>query len=75
MADMKTRMRKEIDTAELNARLRRWRELHADPAKREALYRKKIPEWVAQSMAFENQPVSIERLKTLLKNRKKDKAG
>lgn len=68
---MKTRTRKGIDTADLNARLRRWRELHNTPEKRAALFREKIPEWVAQSMAFENQPVSIERVKTLLKNRGK----
>lgn len=66
MADMKTRTRKEIDTAELNARLRRWREQYNTPEKLAEAHRKAILERVVESMAFENQPVSIERLKILL---------
>ena len=68
---MKTKAHKEIDVAELNARLRRWRERHNTPEKLAEAHRKVALERVAESMAFENQPVSIERLKTLLKTRPK----
>lgn len=72
---MKTRTRKGIDTADLNARLRRWRELHNTPEKRAEAHRRVILARVAESMAFENQPVSIERLKILLDEEGKKAKG
>jgi hypothetical protein len=60
-----------LDLKKLVAKLRQWQKRHADPAKRAMLYRRKILDWVVQSMAFENEPVSMVRLKTLLRNRKK----
>lgn len=54
-----------IDLAEAEARLTQWRSRHNTPAKVAAAYRKVLLERVSQSMAFENQPVSMERLKTL----------
>jgi hypothetical protein len=59
-----------LNIKKLDAKLRQWQRLHADPAKRATLYRRKILDWVVQSMAFENEPVSMARLKVLLKNRK-----
>ena len=52
--------------AVLNAKLRRWQKRHATPEKVAAAHRKVLLERVSQSMAFENQPVSTDRLKTLL---------
>ena len=57
-----------LDT--LDTKLRRWQKQHADPVKLSALYRRKIPDWVIQSMAFENEPVSLDRLKALLKKKR-----
>jgi len=71
---MKTQARHR-DMKELDAKLHRWQKKHADPAKRAMLYRRKILDWVVQSMAFESEPVSMARLKTLLKNRKKALSG
>ena len=59
-----------LDMKKLDAKLRQWQKQHADPAKRAALYRRKILDWVVQSMEFENEPVSMARLKSLLKERK-----
>ncbi len=56
-----------IDLAKLDAKLRAWQKRHADPADRATLYRRKVLHWVVQSMAFENEPVSMARLKVLLK--------
>jgi len=63
-----------LDLKRADAKLRQWRKRYADPAKRATLYRKKILDWVVQSMAFENEPVSMDRLKTLLKE-KEQRAG
>ena len=54
-----------IDLAQAEARLQRWRKQHNTPAKVAAAHRKVLLERVSQSMAFENQPVSTDRLKTL----------
>jgi len=54
-----------IDLAQANARLKQWRAQHNTPAKVAAAHRKVLLERVSQSMAFENQPVSTERLKAL----------
>lgn len=63
-----------MDLAELNAKLWVWQKRHDTPEKVAAAHRKVLLERVVQSMAFENQAVSIERLKTLLKTRKKKRA-
>jgi hypothetical protein len=50
--------------------LQKWQRKHDTPAKVAAAHRKVLLERVSQSMAFENQPVSTERLKTLLMGRR-----
>ena len=54
-----------IDLAQAEARLKQWRSQHNTPAKVAAEHRKVLLERVSQSMAFENQPVSTDRLKIL----------
>ena len=54
-----------IDLAQAEALLTQWRTQHNTPAKVAAAHRKVLLERVSQSMAFENQPVSTDRLKTL----------
>jgi hypothetical protein len=54
-----------INADELDAKLRVWREEHNTPEKVAATHRKVLLDRVVQSMAFENQPLSMERLKTL----------
>jgi hypothetical protein len=51
--------------AKVAAAHRQWRSLHNTPAKVAAAHRKVLLERVSQSMAFENQPVSTDRLKAL----------
>ena len=53
------------DLAKADSKLRAWRTRHNTPAKVAAAHRKVLLERVSQSMAFENQPVSTDRLKTL----------
>jgi hypothetical protein len=59
-----------LDLTKLDAKLRAWRKKYNTPAKIAALHRKAILKHVVQSMAFENEPVSMVRLKALLKNHK-----
>ena len=59
-----------IDLAQAEARLQQWRSRHNTPAKVAAAHRKVLLERVSQSMAFENQPVGTDRLKTLTANPK-----
>ncbi len=54
-----------IDLAQADALLQQWRSRHNTPAKVAAAHRKVLLERVSQSMAFENQPISMDRLKTL----------
>ena len=54
-----------IDLAQAEALLTQWRSRHNTSAKVAAAHRKVLLERVSQSMAFENQPVSTDRLKTL----------
>ncbi len=61
---------KAIDLAKLNAKLRKWQKRHETPEKVAAEHRKVLLERVVQSMAFENEAVSMARLKTLLKTKK-----
>lgn len=51
---------------ELDAKLRAWREEYNTPDKVAATHRKVLLDRVLQSMAFENQPISMERLKVLV---------
>jgi hypothetical protein len=62
---MKTAANRALNIETVNAKLRAWRKRHNTPAKVAAAHRKVLLERVSQSMAFENQPVSMERLKTL----------
>ena len=54
-----------IDLVQAEARLQQWRSQHNTLAKVAAAHRKVLLERVSQSMAFENQPVSTDRLKIL----------
>jgi hypothetical protein len=54
-----------MDLVKADGKLRAWRKCHNTPAKVAAVHRKVLRERVSQSMAFENQPVSTDRLKTL----------
>jgi hypothetical protein len=58
-----------IDLAKADAKLRAWRKKYDTPEKVAALHRKAIHKHVVQSMAFEGQPVSMTRLKALLKEK------
>ncbi|MBI5197981.1 MAG: hypothetical protein HZA19_05160 [Nitrospirae bacterium] len=68
---MKTKKFQTIDLAKLNDKLRAWQKRHDTPEKVAAAHRKVLLERVVQSMAFENEPVSMTRLKILLKRKKK----
>jgi len=54
----------------LDAKLRRWQKRHDTPEKVGAAHRKVLLQRVVESMAFENEPVSMARLKALLKKQK-----
>jgi hypothetical protein len=54
-----------LDLVKADRKLRAWRKRHSTPVKVAAAHRKVLLERVSQSMAFENQPVSTDRLKTL----------
>ena len=54
-----------IDPVQVDVLLQQWRSVHNTPEKVAAAHRKVLPGRVCQSMAFENQPVSMNRLKTL----------
>lgn len=70
MAPMKSRPPQPLDIKELDAKLRQWQKRHDTPEKVAAAHRKVLLERVVQSMAFENEPVSMARLKTILKTLK-----
>ena len=54
-----------IDPTLADVRLKQWRKKHNTPAKVVAAHRMALLERVSQSMAFENQPISMDRLKAL----------
>ena len=60
----------DIDLARAVGKLRAWRKKYDTPEKIAALHRKAILQHVVQSMDFEGQPVSMARLKALLKRKK-----
>jgi hypothetical protein len=47
--------------------VRRWRASHATPAAQRAAYLRSVPKQVAESMAFEGEPVDLEILEDHLK--------
>jgi hypothetical protein len=59
------------DLSAADVKLRAWRKKYDTPEKVRAAHRKVLLERVSQSMAFEGQPVSIVRLKILLKQKAK----
>ena len=54
-----------LNLAKADSKLRAWRKRHNTPVKVAAAHQNVLLERVSQSMAFENQPVSMDRLKTL----------
>jgi hypothetical protein len=52
------------------AKLQQWQEQHDTVRRVAAAHRKVVLERVVESMAFENEPVSMARLKSLLKGRR-----
>ncbi|MDN5941463.1 MAG: Fic family protein [Nitrospira sp.] len=56
----------QIELPQADVRLARWRHLQNTPEKLAAWYRQVVLERVAESMAFENQPVDLERLRKLI---------
>jgi len=58
-----------IDLVKADAKLRAWRRKYNTPEKVAALHRKAILKHVVQSMNFEGQPVSMTRLRALLKQK------
>ena len=54
-----------MNTDAPDAKLRAWREEHNTPEKVAATHRKVLLDRVVQSMAFENQSVSMKSLKTM----------
>ena len=63
---MKVKADGTLDLVKADSKLRAWRKCHNTPAKVAAAHRKVLLERVSQSTAFENQPVSMDRLKTLM---------
>jgi hypothetical protein len=55
------------DLAKIDAKLRQWRRRHNTPEKVAAAHRKVLLQRVVESMAFEGPPVSMARLKALLR--------
>ena len=72
---MKAPANQMFDLKQANAKLRRWQARHDTPEKVAAAHRKVLLQRVVESMAFENEPVGMARLKALLKARKAVKAG
>ena len=64
----------DIDLARADGKLHAWRKKYDTPEKMAALHRKVILKHVVQSMAFEGQPVSMARLKSLLKQKVKGRS-
>ncbi len=66
-------VRKDKTLAKLNAKLQNWQNQHYTSEKVATAHKIVLLKRVVQSMAFENEPVSMARLKNLLK--KKRRAG
>ncbi len=67
---MRAPKQNQIDLVKLTVKLQEWQRQHNTPQKVAAAHRKVLLERVVQSMAFENESVSMARLKTLLKTKK-----
>ena len=65
MMAMNQKPNQPIDPVQVDALLQQWRSRHNTPEKMAVAHRKVLLERVCQSMAFENQPVCMDRLKTL----------
>lgn len=52
---------------EIHAKVRRWRAAHPTAAARRVAYLQSVPKQVADSMAFEGEPVDLEMLEDHLK--------
>jgi len=63
----------EIKRAQLN--LEKWQESHTDITSLRKAYQEKVLDWVVKSMEFEKEPVSMGRLKELLKKGKTATSG
>ena len=62
------------DLTKADRKLRAWRKKYDTPEKIAALHRKAILQHVVQSMDFEGQPVSMARLKALLKRKREGRS-
>ena len=60
---------RQASRADLSKKLRRWQKRHGNAAKVAATHRQVLLERVVESMAFENEPVTMARLRSLLKSR------
>jgi hypothetical protein len=61
---------KKIKTKRAQKDLEKWQKNHTDIVSLRRAYREKILDWVVKSMEFEKEPVSMDRLKELLKKEK-----
>jgi hypothetical protein len=52
---------------QIEAAIRQWRNAHPTPQARRQAYLRSVPKQVADSMAFEGDPVDLEILETHLK--------
>jgi hypothetical protein len=75
MSPMKKASHPLTDLAKADAKLRAWRKKYDTPEKVAALHRKAILKHVIQSMDFEGQPVSMARLRSLLKQKAKRRSS
>ena len=64
-----------LDLVKADNKLRAWKKCHNTPAKVAAAHRKVLLERVSQSMAFEDQPVSADRLKVKTSRMKTGSSG
>ncbi|MFZ5877495.1 MAG: hypothetical protein ACOYXU_13985 [Nitrospirota bacterium] len=71
---MRPKASRRNELADLTAKIRTWQRQHNTPEKVSASHRKVLLQRVVESMAFENQPVSMERLTARLEARKKKSA-
>lgn len=55
-----------VDLDAVNARFRQWRAHHRTPSTVRVAHQEVMLERVAQSMAFEGDPITVTRLKALL---------
>lgn len=55
-----------LDFDALETKFRQWRDQHKTPGAVIAAHQEVLLERVAQSMAFEGEPITVTRLKTLL---------